>query len=131
MDFVRYIKLSLFFCHLDLYFWLNLQIFLPKISSITFNEFTVKDYFAFAKEIVHQNGKLFMGSPDADSLFTNTPLKETINICTNLLNNVDVIESINKSEFRKLLSLATQESYFMFNNILYKQKDSVAMELTL
>ena len=33
-----------------------------KFSSITFNEFTVKDYFAFSEEIAHQNGKLFMGS---------------------------------------------------------------------
>ena len=61
-------------------------------------------------------------------LFTNIPLKETINTCTNLLyKNVDVKEGINKSEFENLLSLTTQESYFMFNNILYKQKDGVAM----
>ena len=94
----------------------------PKLSSITFNEFTVKDSFAFAEEIVHQDGNLFMGSLDVtySSLIT---LKETINICTNLLyKNVDVIEGINKSEFQNLLSLATQESYFMFNDILYKQR---------
>ena len=69
-----------------------------------------------------------MGSLDVDSLFTNIPLEETINICTNLLyNNEDVIEGINKSEFKNLLSLATQESYFIFNDVLYKQKDGVAM----
>ena len=67
----------------------------PKLSSITFNEFTVKDSFASAEEIVHQDGKLFMGSFDVDSLFTNIPLKDTVNICTNLLyNNVDVIKDI-------------------------------------
>ena len=101
---------------------------MPKLSSITFNEFTVKDSFVFAEEIVHQDGKLFMGSFDVDSLFTNIPLKETINICTNLLyKNADVIEGINKSEFQNLLSLAIQESYFMFNDIFYKQKDGAAM----
>ena len=47
----------------------------PKLSSITFNELTVKDSFAFAEEIVHQDGKLFMGSLDVDLLFTNIPLK--------------------------------------------------------
>ena len=100
----------------------------PKLSSITFNEFTVKDYFAFAEEIVHQDSKLYMGSLDVDSLFTNIPLEETINICTNLIyDNVDVIEGINKFEFKNLLSLATQESYFLFNDVLYKQKDGVAM----
>ena len=104
----------------------------PKLSSITFNEFTVKDSFAFAEEIVHQDGKPFMGSLDFDSVFTNIPLKETMNICTNLLyKNVNVIEGINKSEFENLLSLATKESYFMFNDILYKQKDDAAMGLPL
>ena len=44
-----------------------------------------------------------------------------------LYNNVDVIEGINKSEFESLLSWATQKSYFMFNGILYKPKDGVAM----
>ena len=44
-----------------------------------------------------------------------------------LYNNEDVIEGINKSEFKNLLSLATQESYFIFNDVLYKQKDGVAM----
>ena len=101
-----------------------------KLSSITFNEFTVKDSFAFAEEIYirQQNGKLFMDSLDFDSLFTNITLKETINICISLLyNNVDVIEGINMSEFENVLSLATQESYFIFNDILYKQKDGVPM----
>ena len=65
-----------------------------------------------------------MGSLDVDSLFTNVPLEETINICTNLIyDNVDVIEGINKFEFKNLLSLATQESYLLFNDVLYKQKD--------
>ena len=100
----------------------------PKLSSITFNEFNVKDSFAFAEEIVHQDSKLYMGSLDVDSLFTNIPLEETINICINLIyDNVDVIEGINKFQFKNLLSLATQESYFLFNDVLYKQKDGVAM----
>ena len=33
----------------------------PRLSSITFNEFIVKDSFAFAEEIVHQDGKTFHG----------------------------------------------------------------------
>ena len=100
----------------------------PKLSSITLNQFIVKDSFSFAEQIVHQDSKRFMGSLDVDSLFTNIPLEETIIICTNLLyDNEDVIEGINKSEFKNLLSLATQESYFLFNDALYKQKNDVAM----
>ena len=67
----------------------------------------MKDSFVFAEKIVHQ---LLMGGLDFDSLFTNIPLNETINICTNLLfNKVDVIEGRKKSEFENLLSLVTQE----------------------
>ena len=69
-----------------------------------------------------------MGRVDVDSLFTNTPLEETINIYTNLLyNNENVIKGMNKSEFKNFLSLATQESYFIFNDNLYKEKVGVAM----
>ena len=52
----------------------------PKLSSITFNEFTLKDSFAFAEEIVHQDSKLFMSSLDVDSLFTDIPLEKTMQI---------------------------------------------------
>ena len=34
----------------------------PKLSSVTFNEFTLKYSFAFAEEIVHQDSKLFMAA---------------------------------------------------------------------
>ena len=123
MDFIKYIKPLLTFVRLILFVIgtpsYKLATFLvPKLSSITFNEFTVKVSFSFAEEIVHLDSKLFMGSLDVDSLFTNTPLVETINICTSLLfNNENVIEGISKSGFKNLLSLATQESYFIFNNV--------------
>ena len=39
----------------------------------------------------------------------------------------DVIEGIKKDEFSNLLSLATKKSYFIFNEVLYKQEDGVAM----
>ena len=69
-----------------------------------------------------------MGSLDVDSLFTNIPLKETINICTELIyDQNDSTEGLNKSEFKELLFLATKEPYFVFNEILLKQIDGVAM----
>ena len=69
-----------------------------------------------------------MGSLDVDSLFTNIPLDEAINICTNTTySEQDVIEDINKEEFRNLLSLPTKKSYFIFNEVLYKQEDRVVM----
>ena len=54
----------------------------PILSCLTINEFIVKDSFLFAKEIVEQDSNVYMGSLDVDSLFTNIPLEETINICT-------------------------------------------------
>ena len=69
-----------------------------------------------------------MASLDVDSLFLNIPLDGTINICTeSIFNESDTVVRLNKSEFKELLSLATKESYFIFNELLYKQIDGVAM----
>ena len=69
-----------------------------------------------------------MESLDVDSLFTNIPLEETIDICTNtLFENMEKVEGLSKIEFKELLSLATKESYFIFNGKHYKQVDGVAM----
>ena len=69
-----------------------------------------------------------MDSLDVDSLFTNIPLDETIDVCANLLfENTDIVEGFTKSEPKQLLCLATKESYFIFSGLLYKQTDGVAM----
>ena len=64
-----------------------------------------------------------MDSLDVDSIFTNIPLEETINVFTNWLHdNDDVIEFINKSEVKNILPLAIQESHFVLNDVLYTKK---------
>ena len=55
------------------------------LKPFTTNEFIVKDSFHFAEEIVDQQLDFFMGNLDVDSLFTNTPLEETIGVCKNKL----------------------------------------------
>ena len=98
------------------------------LSEITINNFTVKDTFSFTSEIIDQDAQLFMGSLDVDSLFTNVPLEDTVNICSDqLFKNVDKVNNLSKEEFKQLLSLATKESYFMFDNECYQQIDGVAM----
>ena len=73
-----------------------------------------------------------MGSLDVDFLFTNIPLEETINICCDtLFKETDVYEGYSKFEFKTLLSLESKESYFFFNEVLYKPKDWVAMGSSL
>ena len=101
----------------------------PILSSITINEYTVRDSFAFADEILQQDSNLFMASLDVESLFTNIPLKETIGICVNNLfaDENSFVNGLPKNEFRKLLELAATESFFLFNDIYYKQIDGVAM----
>ena len=103
------------------------KLLLRILKSLTSNEYTVKDSFAFAEEIVEQDSKIFMGSLDVDSLFTNFPFEETTDICTNtLFKNMEKV-GLSKIEFKELLFLAIKESYFIFNGQHYKQVDGVAM----
>ena len=101
---------------------------IPILEPLTHNEFTVKDFFSFAKEITKYDSSLFMASLDVESLFTNIPLKETINNCVNDLHNKTLYNGkLNKSNLFKLLETATSESSFIFDFLLYKQIDGVAM----
>ena len=95
----------------------NLAKFLvPILNSLTKNEYTVKVSFQFAKEICEQDPTLSMGSLDVDSLFTNIPLDETIDICVNhFFDNTDTVEGFTKPEFKQLLCLAIKETCFIFN----------------
>ena len=69
-----------------------------------------------------------MCSFDVQSLFTQIPLAETINIIIDLVfENNQYFHSFNKKQFKELLELATLNSYFIFNDKLYKQVDGVAM----
>ena len=63
------------------------------------NNYTVKDSFDFAKDITQQSSKLFMASLDVDSLFTNVPLDETIEICLNeLFKYSQTVSVLNKQQ---------------------------------
>ena len=69
-----------------------------------------------------------MASLDVDSLFTNIPLDEAIDICIDSLYNDDENSpKIPIDVFCNLVTVATKEWLFMFNNKFYKQNDGVAM----
>lgn len=100
----------------------------PLLSNITANEYTVKDSFGFAKEILSQDSSLYMASLDVDSLFTNIPLNETIDICLNgVFAECEYVEGLDRDSFKQLLTLAVSESYFIFDGQCYQQIDGVAM----
>ena len=101
---------------------------IPILEPLTHNEFTVKDSFSFAKEITKYDSSLFMASLDVELLFTNIPLKEAINNCVSDLHNKNLYNGkLNKSDLFKLLETATSESSFIFDFLLCKQIDGVAM----
>ena len=98
------------------------------LTPLTQNEYTVTDPFHFAEEICKQDPNLNIVSLDVDSLFTNIPQDETIDICIDsLYKDDDNTPKIPKNFFRNLLAVATKESFFIFNNKFYTQIDDVAM----
>ena len=115
------------------YKWANF--FVPLLQHLTFNEFTLKNSFDFAKRICEQDAGLFMASLDADSLFTNVLLDETINFLMKpsifglmSYSKVIVVFMIfKKKQITKMLSLTTRESIILFDMAFYTQIDDEAM----
>ena len=69
-----------------------------------------------------------MASLDIDSLFSNIPLDETIDICVaNLYNDNENPLNTPKHDFRNFLHVPAEESFFTFNNKYYKQVDGASM----
>ena len=100
----------------------NLAKFLaPILNPLTKNEYTVKDSFQFAEEICEQDPTLTMGSLDVDSLFTNIPLDEAIDICINqLFENTDAVEGFKKSELNYYVWL--QGSLILYLTVYFTNK---------
>ena len=69
-----------------------------------------------------------MTSFDVDSLFTNIPLDETIDICVcKLFGRKRKFNGFTKVNFKQLLQYAVKDSLLMFNGQYYIQCDGVAM----
>ena len=83
---------------------------------MTNNECTIKDSYALAEEIGGQYSEFFI----------ETYLTRLLTFAlTHFLKILK--EGSSKIEFKKILSLATKETYFIFNGKLYEQVDGVAM----
>ena len=70
-----------------------------------------------------------MVSFDVESLFTNIPTQETINIILDRAykDNATEYYGLKKETLEKLLIICTQQSHFQFNGKYYDQIDGVAM----
>ena len=94
----------------------------------TKNEYTIKDSFSFAKEVLEFHASLFMASFDIKSLFTNIPLTETLNLCVqNLYRNQTHVDNLTQSSFYSLLKITMFKSFCIFDGKLYEQCDGVAV----
>ena len=104
----------------------------PILESLTTNEYTIKDSFTFAEELQSFDSKLVMASFDIESLFTNIPLQETIDLCVeNLFQDRTHVDNLSKDSFRELLTKTMPESLILFDQQFYKQHDGVALGSSL
>ena len=69
----------------------------------------------------------FMVSYDVCSLFTNTPLNETIDLAVDIIFDNNQGMNITKPQLKKLFVFATSQTHFLFSNEVYDQADGVAM----
>ena len=106
------------------------QFIIPGISKYASNEYTLANSYEFFNDLktLNLNNQNYIVSFDITSLYTNVPVKETVNIITNLIyNNNEDFKGMTKNDFRKLLELTTGDTYFIFNDIYCKQIDGLAM----
>ena len=90
----------------------------------------LKDTFQFVQLINGVNiSNHVMVTFDVQSLFTNVPLAETINICMDRLYRCDGIEPPELPEhvLKQLIELCVKDNVFVFNGKVYSQIDGVAM----
>ena len=93
----------------------------------------MKDRFTFSDAIRTSNLSRdgYVCSFDVVSLFTNVPLNEVIDICADALyRNYDIeldITTLTEASFKEPLRLSTFGVEFSFNEMKYRQVDSVAM----
>ncbi|XP_033105188.1 uncharacterized protein LOC117107595 [Anneissia japonica] len=93
-------------------------------------EFSTKDTFSFVKEVRNLNMKnKCMVSFDVESLFTNIPLKKTIELAVNtIICHSQELKTSNEN-LTKLLLLATTGTHFLFKGKYFEQIDGVSMGL--
>ena len=106
----------------------------PLLSPLTENQYTVKNSSQFVSDLrnVRLGSNSVLASFDIESLFTNIPVRETIDICiSSLFAGRDTFSGIAKGIFRSMLELSVLNSYFLFDGVLFQQRDGVGMGLPL
>ena len=103
---------------------------IPEIANLSKNEYVLensKDLINSVSHLVVENSH-FMCSFDVESLFTNIPVKETINIIVNTIyDNDNDVRNMSRNDFKRLLELITEDNYIIFDNKFVRQKEGLAM----
>ena len=98
------------------------------LSPLTSNEFSVHHSFSFTDAVSSFCPDHFVASIDAESVFTNIPLNEVIDICIDdLFCDTKTIHNLDRNDMRKLLTLAIHTSFLIFDKVMYKQVNDDAM----
>lgn len=98
------------------------------LKPVTIKKFTTKNSLHFSKEIFDHQPDFSMGILDLNSLFTNIPLKRSIEICWNKLSKKSItVRDWSQSEFKEILSPLTEDFHFIFDRALYKQSDGAVI----
>jgi hypothetical protein len=104
---------------------------LTPLQELAGNIYTVVNSYDFVDSIrnVQNSSNKFMCSLDVTSLFTNVPVKETLEIIVRHFygGTVNGFQNFTEVELRKLLEIALFDCYFIFDNELYQQVDGVSM----
>ena len=101
---------------------------IPIFNSYFLYEFSARDSFSFADKVSSFCPDHFVASLDIESLFTKIPLNEVIDICIDdLFCDTNTIQNLDRNDMRELLNLAAYESFFIFDQVIYRQIDGVVM----
>ena len=69
---------------------------------------------------------------DVDSLFTNVPIDETIEMCVKkLFKSSNTVSGLNKQQVLEILSLFTKDNVILFDQIHCSQIDGVVIGFPL
>ena len=76
------------------------------LNKLTTNQYTINNSFSFADELSKFSNvdNLFMVYFDVESLFTNIPLQETIEICiSEMFSNTNTVSGLCRVDFKKII----------------------------
>ena len=102
----------------------------PLLSHLASSQHTLRNSTEFAMDLrnIRDANNFYMCSLDVESLYTSIPVAEAINIVLDFLyTDNDLYHNLTRVQFKKLLELALNDTYFKFNGKIYKQLNGLAM----